>query len=120
MNDFIEYCKEDDKESGRPFSSRYIGSMVADFHRNLIKGGIFIYPAMKDKPKGKLRILYECNPMAMIVERAGGMATDGQRRILDIVPTELHERSPIYIGSKDMVQMAEQFIHKRERTLAEV
>ncbi|MCA9808979.1 MAG: fructose-1,6-bisphosphatase, partial [Candidatus Dadabacteria bacterium] len=99
-------------EFGRRYKSRYIGSMVADIHRNIIQGGIFMYPGTTDTPKGKLRLLYECNPMALIVEQAGGRATDGARRILDIQPTELHERSPIFIGSEDMVLKAEEFIQK--------
>jgi len=86
---------------------RYIGSMVADIHRNLIKGGIFIYPKTTSDPKGKLRLLYECNPMAFIVEQAGGRATTGSQRILDIHPSALHQRSPIYIGSSGLVEKAE-------------
>ena len=86
--------------------------MVADFHRNLIKGGIFIYPSATDTPKGKLRLLYECNPLSFVVEQAGGRATDGARRILVIQPTELHLRTPIYIGSEEMVKQAEGFLAK--------
>lgn len=97
---FLAWIKEKDKESGRPYNARYIGSMVADLHRILLKGGIFLYPALEDAPKGKLRLLYEGNPMAMIIEQAGGEATDGFGRILEIQPTELHQRTPIYIGSK--------------------
>jgi len=114
VNDFIVYCKGEDASTNRPYSSRYIGSMVADFHRNLIKGGIFIYPAMRGYKNGKLRLLFECNPMAFIVEHAGGKASNGTSRILDIVPTELHQRTPIFIGSKEMVEMAEQFIFEGE------
>ena len=109
---FIEFCKELDEESGRPFRARYIGSLVADFHRNLLKGGIYIYPQGTTAPKGKLRLLYECNPMAMLIEQAGGKASDGKTRILDIDPTELHERVPFFCGSTEMVTMAEQFIEK--------
>lgn len=98
--EYIGYCKEQN------FSGRYIGSLVADFHRNLLKGGIYMYPATLDKPKGKLRLLYECNALAYIIEQAGGVATDGKQRILDIDPTELHERSPLFIGSKKMVEKA--------------
>jgi fructose-1,6-bisphosphatase I len=87
-------------------SARYIGSLVADFHRNLLKGGIYLYPATKKAPKGKLRLLYEANTLAMIVEQAGGMATDGNTRILDLKPTELHQRCPLFIGSKAMVEKA--------------
>src|SRR5690606_26248050 len=89
------------------YSSRYIGSMVADFHRNLLKGGIFIYPSSYGAPKGKLRIIYECNPLAFIVEQAGGKASDGLNRILDIEVTSLHQRTPIFIGSVEMVEKAE-------------
>jgi len=112
LKQYLRYCREIDKPTNRPYSSRYIGSMVADIHRNLITGGIFIYPGTADAPKGKLRILYECNPMAFVVEQAGGRATDGARRILDIEPTELHERTPIFIGSEDMVLKAEEFLQK--------
>ncbi len=110
VQQFIRYCKEVDDSTNRPYSSRYIGSMVADIHRNLITGGIFIYPQSKDNPEGKLRLLYECNPMAFIVEQAGGRATDGRNRILDIEPTMLHQRTPIFIGSEDMVRKAEEFL----------
>jgi fructose-1,6-bisphosphatase I len=90
----------------RKIGARYIGSLVADFHRNLLKGGIYLYPATQKAPKGKLRLLYEANPLAFIVEQAGGSATDGQQRILDIMPTELHQRTPLFIGSKAMVEAA--------------
>ena len=112
LKQYLRYCREIDKATNRPYSARYIGSMVADIHRNIIQGGIFMYPGTTDTPKGKLRLLYECNPMALIVEQAGGRATDGARRILDIQPTELHERSPIFIGSEEMVLKAEEFIQK--------
>jgi len=112
VKSFIRYCMEPDKNSGRPYSSRYIGSMVADIHRNIISGGIFMYPITSDAPRGKLRLLYECNPMAFIVEQAGGRATDGTRRILDITPHELHQRSPIFIGSEQMVLEAEKIIQE--------
>ncbi len=107
---FIRYCREMDQDSGRPYSLRYIGSMVADIHRNIITGGIFLYPATHDAPQGKLRLLYECNPMSFIVEQAGGRSTDGHRRILDIDPKELHQRSPILIGSEEMVLKIEEYI----------
>lgn len=111
---FIEYLKEIDPDSGRPYSLRYIGSLVADFHRNLITGGIFLYPRDKkstDKPEGKLRLLYEAAPMAMIVREAGGMAiTDDGRDILEIEPIDLHQRVPLIIGSRSDVEMAKQFI----------
>lgn len=103
---YVEYCKSTDTKTNRPYSARYIGSLVADFHRNLIKGGIFIYPATTKSPNGKLRLMYENNPLAYLAEQAGGLATDGERRILDIAPTELHQRTPLYIGSKNMVEKA--------------
>jgi fructose-1,6-bisphosphatase I len=101
---YINACQQKTKESGGPYTQRYIGSMVADVHRNLIKGGFFAYPGTVDKPGGKLRLLYECNPFAFIVEVAGGKATDGTQRILDIQPTKLHQRSPMFIGSKLMME----------------
>ncbi len=106
---FINYLKEDDEATGRPYSTRYIGSLVADFHRNLMTGGVFIYPATKGHPNGKLRLMYEANPLAFICEQAGGRATNGKERILDINPTELHQRTPLYIGSKEDVLKAEEF-----------
>ena len=107
---YIKYCQVEDKATSRPYSSRYIGSMVADIHRNLIKGGIFIYPVTASAPNGKLRLVYECNPMAFLIEQAGGRATNGASRILDIDVTELHQRSPIFIGSEQMVRKAESFM----------
>ena len=101
---YIDLCQKKTKDNGGPYTQRYIGSMVADVHRNLIKGGIFMYPGTKDKPKGKLRLLYECNPLAFIIEVAGGKATNGEQRILDIKPSELHQRTPMFIGSKEMMQ----------------
>jgi len=109
---YIKYCQEEDKKSNRPYSSRYIGSAVADIHRNLIYGGIFIYPTTSLNPKGKLRLLYECNPLAFIIEQAGGKATDGFRRIVDLKPRTLHERTPFFIGSAEMVDKAEEFMLK--------
>ncbi|MDG6276033.1 class 1 fructose-bisphosphatase [Glaesserella parasuis] len=103
---FIKFCQEEDKATGRPYSSRYIGSLVSDFHRNLLKGGIYIYPSTKSRSNGKLRLLYEGNPMAFLAEQAGGMATDGFNPILDIKPTELHQRVPFFVGSTAMVQKA--------------
>ena len=100
---YINQCQNKNKDNGGPYTQRYIGSMVADVHRNLIKGGIFMYPGTTDKPKGKLRLLYECNPFAFIVEVAGGSATNGKMPILDIVPTELHERAPFFVGSNGMM-----------------
>jgi fructose-1,6-bisphosphatase I len=93
-----------------PYSGRYIGSLVADFHRNLIKGGIYIYPDVLSAPKGKLRLLYECNPLAYIAEQAGGLASTGRKRILDLKPRELHQRVPYYVGSKLMVEKAMSFL----------
>ncbi len=103
VQDYVKYCQEDDKATNRPYSARYIGSLVADFHRNLIKGGIYVYPATSKNPNGKLRLLYECNPFAFIAEQAGGIATDGKRRIMEIQPTELHQREPLFTGSKNMM-----------------
>jgi fructose-1,6-bisphosphatase I len=112
VKDYIKYCQAEDKATSRPYSSRYIGSAVADFHRNMLKGGIFIYPSTSTAPKGKLRLLYECNPLAFLVEQAGGKASDGFNRILDIKPTSLHQRTPLFIGSPDMVEQAEEFMQK--------
>lgn len=109
---YLKYVQVHDEATNRPYTSRYIGSMVGDIHRNLIKGGIYIYPTTASSPKGKLRLLYECNPMAFIVEQAGGVASDGFNRILDIEPTELHQRSSIFIGSKEMVNMAEDMMNE--------
>ena len=110
VQEYIAWCKENDKKTNRPYSARYIGSLVADFHRNLIKGGIYIYPGTTKNKSGKLRMQYECNPLAFIVEQAGGKATDGHRRIMEIVPTDLHQRSPLFIGSKNMVEKVEALI----------
>ena len=112
VKQFIRYCKAIDKPTNRPYSLRYIGSMVADIHRNLITGGIFLYPATADAPGGKLRLLYECNPMSFIVEQAGGRATDGSRHIQDIEPRELHQRTPIFIGSELLVLKLEEFLRE--------
>lgn len=111
---YIEWCKQTDKKTQRPYSARYIGSLVADFHRNLIKGGIYIYPGTTKSPQGKLRMQYECNPLAYIVEQAGGKASDGRGRILDIQPKELHQRSPLFIGSRKMVERVEKLIAELE------
>lgn len=107
---YIKYCQEEDKASNRPYSSRYIGSMVADFHRNLLKGGVFIYPSSSGAPRGKLRLVYECNPLAFIAEQAGGRATDGFNRILEQKVTALHQRTPIIIGSEEMVKKVEELM----------
>ena len=110
VKDYIKYCQEANED--RPYTSRYIGSMVSDFHRNMIKGGIYMYPNCDINNNGKLRLLYECNPAAFIAEQAGGKATDGFQRILDIKPSEIHERSPFYCGSIKMVEKLESFILK--------
>lgn len=110
VKDYIKYCQVEDTATRRPYASRYIGSMVADVHRNLIKGGIFIYPVTSAAPNGKLRLVYECNPMAFLIEQAGGKASNGTKRILEIAVTGLHQRSPIFIGSKVMVEKAESLL----------
>ncbi len=110
VKEYITVCQKKNKTNGGPYTQRYIGSMVADVHRNLIKGGIFMYPGTIDKPKGKLRLLYECNPFAFIVEKAGGKATNGKIRILDVDSTELHQRTPFFIGSKLMMEELESYL----------
>lgn len=110
VRQYIHYCQEEDKETHRPYSTRYIGSMVADIHRNMIRGGIFLYPGTTRNKKGKLRLLYECNPVAFLAEQAGGKASDGFRRILDIQPAMLHERSPLFAGPSYMVEQAEKLM----------
>lgn len=110
VKDYIKYCQEE--KDDRPYTSRYIGSLVSDFHRNMIKGGIYFYPTSSKAPNGKLRLLYECNPMAFIAEQAGGKASDGFNRILDIEPQELHQRVPFFCGSRSMVEKAEEFMAK--------
>jgi fructose-1,6-bisphosphatase I len=104
IQDYISYCQETDASTNRPYSGRYIGSLVADFHRSLIKGGIYIYPDTPAHPEGRLRLIYECNPLAFIAEQAGGLATTGRKRILGIKPEKLHQRVPFIIGSKLMVE----------------
>lgn len=116
LREYIKYCKEKDKATMRPYKARYIGSMVADVHRTLLLGGIFIYPATASDPKGKLRLMYECNPMAFIIEQAGGKATTGRQRILELEPDDIHARSPIYIGSKANVNQAERFLREHVPT----
>ena len=110
LKDYIAYCQSHQNDFNGPYSGRYIGSLVADFHRNLIKGGIYIYPAVSAHPMGRLRLLYECNPLAFIAEQAGGLATTGRERILSIQPQQLHQRVPYFIGSKSMVQKAMSFL----------
>lgn len=109
---YIKYCQEEDKATSRPYSSRYIGSGVADIHRNLITGGIYIYPTTTKSPNGKLRLLYECNPLAFIIEQAGGKATTGFKRIMELDIKELHQRTPLFLGSADMVDKAMEFMAK--------
>lgn len=112
IKNYIKYCQEE--EGDRPYTSRYIGSLVSDFHRNMIKGGIYLYPRGSRNPNGKLRLLYECNPMAFLAEQANGKASDGFTRILDIEPTELHQRVPFICGSKQMVDKCEEFMRAAE------
>ena len=112
---YIDYCKELDEETNRPYSARYIGSLVADFHRNLLKGGIYMYPPTDSYKNGKIRLLYECNPIAMIIEQAGGSAVNNQgQRVLDLKPKGLHQRVPFYIGSKSMVNNLLDFINEND------
>lgn len=108
---YLDACQQKNKATGGPYTQRYVGSMVADVHRNLIKGGIFMYPGTADKPNGKLRLLYECNPFAFIVEKAGGLATNGIQNILDIEPTALHQRTPFFIGSIDMMEELKNYMN---------
>jgi len=115
---YLKYAQVEDKASNRPYTSRYIGSMVADIHRNLIKGGIYMYPTTSGSPNGKLRLMYECNPMAFIIEQAGGVASDGFRRIMEIEPTELHQRTAVYIGSRKMVEMVEGLLAEQQARVA--
>lgn len=114
LKKYIKYCQKEDEETDRPYSARYIGSMVADIHRTMIKGGIFIYPHSKNYPNGKLRLMYECNPLSFIIEQAGGLATDGFKRIMDIHPEAIHQRTPIYIGSRDNVKKVMEYLYKYE------
>ena len=114
LKKYIKYLQDEDEATDRPYSSRYIGSMVADIHRNLLYGGIFMYPADSRNPNGKLRLMYECNPMAFIIEQAGGRASNGKQRMLDIQPQKLHQRVPIYIGSEEDVKMVEKFMAEEE------
>ena len=110
---YITECQKKTKSNGGPYTQRYIGSMVADIHRNLIKGGIFMYPAVLDKPKGKLRVMYECNPCAFIIEVAGGKATNGKQRMLEVQPAGLHQRTPFFAGSKLMMEELEGFLKEQ-------
>ncbi len=114
LKKYIKFLQKDEDPNEKPYSARYIGSMVADIHRNLLYGGIFIYPEDKRHPNGKLRLMYECNPMGFIVEQAGGRATDGKMRILEKQPTSIHQRTPIYIGSEEDVLTVEKFLREEE------
>ena len=112
MSEFLKHCKAED------FSGRYIGSLVADFHRNLLKGGIYIYPATAKNPQGKLRLMYECNPLAFIVEQAGGKSSNGNQRTMEIEPKVPHERCPVFIGSKVLVEQAEACLAREAQAAA--
>jgi fructose-1,6-bisphosphatase I len=107
---FLEWVREDDAATGRPYSTRYSGALVSDFHRIILKGGIYLYPATGKSPKGKIRLMYEASPLALVAEAAGGSATDGRRRILEIRPTANHERTPIYLGSRDDVARVDAYV----------
>lgn len=110
LKKYVKYCQEEDPDTGRPYKARYIGSLVADIHRTMLLGGIFIYPESRIYPEGKLRLMYELNPLGLIIEQAGGIATNGSRRILEIKPSSIHQRSPIYIGSKQNVLKVKKFL----------
>ncbi|CAH0534486.1 Fructose-1,6-bisphosphatase class 1 [Vibrio stylophorae] len=114
IKDYLKYCQSEDASTQRPYSARYIGSLVSDFHRNLLVGGIFLYPSSQAHPQGKLRLLYECNPMAFLIEQAGGKASDGQQPILDLSPQDLHQRVPLIIGSANMVSHVEQLLNRSQ------
>ena len=115
LKEYIKYVQREDADDGRPYKARYIGSFVSDFHRNLLKGGIYIYPVNTRNPEGKLRLMYEANPMAFIVEQAGGLASDGHGRILEKKPEALHQRTAVYIGSAAMVRQAGAFLQGEQR-----
>ena len=111
VKQYIKYCQEIDPAKHRPYTSRYIGSLVADFHRNMMKGGIYLYPQTTSHPEGKLRLTYECNPIAFLAEQSGGMATDGMgNRILEIPPQSIHQRVPFFVGSTNMVKQVEKYM----------
>lgn len=110
MKRYVKYLQEEDKATNRPYSGRYIGSLVGDIHRTLLYGGIFMYPGDSRNKDGKLRLMYEGNPMAFIIEQAGGKASNGERRILDVPPGKLHQRTPLFIGSEEDVSICEEFI----------
>lgn len=116
---YIKYCQEDDPATNRPYTTRYIGSLISDFHRNMLRGGIYIYPGTKKNPQGKLRLMYECIPVAFLAEQAGGKASDGFRRILDIPINDIHQRCPLFIGSKLMVEKAEALMREHSTDFLE-
>jgi fructose-1,6-bisphosphatase I len=109
LKKYVKYCQEIDEKSGRPYKARYVGCMAADVHRTLLQGGIFMYPDSSKYPNGKLRLMYECNPLSFIIEQAGGLATDGKKRIMEINPRSLHECTPVYIGSRKNVEKLKEF-----------
>jgi fructose-1,6-bisphosphatase I len=116
--EYIKFCQSQNKLKGKPaYSSRYIGSLVADFHRNLIKGGIYLYPSTEINPKGKLRLTYECAPLAFLIEQAGGRAISESQRIMDIIPSELHQRVPFFVGSKNMIDQLEEIIESESKSV---
>ena len=116
--DYIKFCQSQNKLQGKKaYSSRYIGSLVADFHRNLIKGGIYLYPSTESNPTGKLRLTYECAPLAFLIEQAGGRAISESQRIMDIVPSELHQRVPFFVGSKRMIDQLEEIIESESESV---
>ncbi len=117
---YIKYCQEDDQATNRPYKTRYIGSLVSDFHRNMLMGGVFMYPGNFKNPTGKLRLLYECAPIGYLAENAGGFASDGFNRILDIVPNSIHQRSSFIVGSKEMVECAEGFMKEHSQKFKEL
>jgi fructose-1,6-bisphosphatase I len=119
LKQYIKYCQVEDPETDRPYKARYIGSMVADVHRTLITGGIFIYPNSSQYPSGKLRLMYECNPLSFLIEQAGGMAINGEGRIMEISPESIHQRTPIFIGSKQNVLKVKEFLEKYRKEGAE-
>lgn len=112
VKQYIKYCQDIDEASQRPYISRYTGSLVSDFHRNMLIGGIYIYPSFANYPTGKLRLLYECNPLAFLAEQAGGVAVNGLQNILDIEPTELHQRTPFFVGSCEMISELQRFLNR--------
>jgi fructose-1,6-bisphosphatase I len=114
---YVDWLKMEDPATGRPYSARYVGSLVADFHRNLLYGGIYLYPGDRRNPNGKLRLLYEAAPLAFVAEQAGGAASDGQKRIMDLAPSALHQRTPLFLGSPDDVREAELFIQEKHEAV---